>query len=108
MRITPHDVDQIIQIFSSFIELQHATLYLYGSRVHDELKGGDIDLLLLTEQPFLANQLREKKHYILANLKNQIGDQKIDLMISDLDTANTDPFYQMILPKAIRLAHWPL
>ena len=52
---------------------------MYGSRVNDQLKGGDIDLLLLVEKAALAEELREKKHIILASIKKRLGDQKIEM-----------------------------
>jgi predicted nucleotidyltransferase len=52
-------------------------IYLFGSRVDDNLKGGDIDLYI---------QLSKKPHFLakpkfLAILKRKIGEQKIDVII---------------------------
>jgi predicted nucleotidyltransferase len=52
-------------------------IYLFGSRVDDLKKGGDIDLYI---------QLPQKPHFLakpkfLALLKRKIGEQKIDVVI---------------------------
>jgi len=53
-----------------------AAVYLFGSRVNDATKGGDIDLLELSKKINLMAKLD-----ILARLHQQLGDQKIDLVI---------------------------
>jgi len=51
-------------------------LRLFGSRVDDSRKGGDIDLLLLTKEKIES----VRKRRILREIKNLIGEQKIDLV----------------------------
>jgi len=53
-----------------------AAVYLFGSRVDDSAKGGDIDLLVLSKKINLMTKLT-----ILAQLHQQLGEQKIDLAI---------------------------
>ena len=52
---------------------------LFGSRVYDDVKGGDIDLYI---EPTNKENLYEKKIAFLVQLKSAIGDQKIDVIIS--------------------------
>lgn len=53
-------------------------LILFGSRVNNNAKGGDIDLLLVPEN---NNNLFSHKIQFLVEVKNKLGDQKIDLII---------------------------
>jgi len=46
--------NQIYKIFKD------AEIYLFGSRVDDNLKGGNIDLYIITENPYFAKKLRLK------------------------------------------------
>ena len=57
-----------------------AQVYLFGSRVDDTKRGGDIDLFIVPG----ANQgdINQKKIAFLCALKQLIGDQKIDLVIA--------------------------
>ena len=56
--------------------LPDAAVYLFGSRADDNLKGGDIDILVLGENE-LAGQ--EKRNIKLA-FHQEFGEQKIDIV----------------------------
>jgi predicted nucleotidyltransferase len=73
-----------------------AQVYLFGSRVDDNKKGGDIDLLVLsTHLGFTAQKQIKLKLYEL------IGEQKIDLIIAP--EVSADPFIQLVLEEAVLL-----
>jgi predicted nucleotidyltransferase len=54
-------------------------IYIFGSRVDVSLKGGDIDLYIQVKN---QENILEKKIKFLARLKEKIGDQKIDVIVS--------------------------
>jgi len=56
------------------------TIYLFGSRVDDEQKGGDIDLYLVPDD---KNNLYQKKIKFLVNVELAIGEQKIDVVFAE-------------------------
>ena len=58
----------------------NAAVFLFGSRVDDSKKGGDIDLFIRTAN---KDGLFEKKIRFLARLKRQIGEQKIDVVFNE-------------------------
>lgn len=63
-----------------FLEVFHdGHIYLFGSRVNDEKKGGDIDLYI--DSPDKKN-LVHKKIDFLVKLKKEIGNQKIDVVFN--------------------------
>ena len=72
-----------------------AKVYLYGSRVNDKLKGGDIDLMVFSEKISFMEQLKIK-----AEMHHQLGEQKIDLLITE-DLGK--PFVQLVLETAVLL-----
>ena len=51
-------------------------VYLFGSRVDDTKKGGDIDVLILTEKRIPRSRLREVKQEFYA----RFGYQQLDLV----------------------------
>lgn len=55
-------------------------VYLFGSRVYDDKKGGDIDLFLIPNKS-LNSRFYQEKIKLLANLKINLGDQKIDIIV---------------------------
>ena len=67
-------------IKDSFLEVfKSGSVYLFGSRVDNNLKGGDIDLYLT---PNINENLAKKRIDFLVKLKRAIGEQKIDVVIS--------------------------
>jgi predicted nucleotidyltransferase len=54
-----------------------AFVYLFGSRTRDDARGGDIDLLAVSRVP-----LERERHQILDELNDELGEQKIDLVIT--------------------------
>jgi len=78
MRLTEFERKMIKKAFSeSFGE---GKIYLFGSRVDDTKRGGDIDLYLVPLNR--ADNEREKKRDFLVKLDNYIGEQKIDVIIA--------------------------
>lgn len=61
----------------------NAVVYIFGSRVDDKKKGGDIDVYIETG---LKEDLLIKKIQFLVDVKNQIGEQKIDVVINNRTT----------------------
>jgi len=104
MRITKDQIDAFTQVLTPYDF--SGELRLYGSRVDDTARGGDIDLLLLTLTSDESDLLNKNKHKILVEIKNMIGDQKIDLLISNIDDAKGHPFIQTILPDSVLIYHW--
>lgn len=74
-----------------------ADVFLFGSRVDDSAKGGDIDLLLLTEEKLPLVSINRIRRLIL----NDIGEQKIDIV--NFAKSITHPFKSLVLESAIRL-----
>lgn len=72
-----------------------ARIYLFGSRVDDTDKGGDIDVLIFSQKLTFKDKLNIK-----AKLFEMIAEQKIDLLIAR-DT--NDPFVQMAFEKSLEL-----
>jgi len=77
MRLTYFETEAIIKSFKEVFE--SGKIYLFGSRVDDTLKGGDIDLYIDTAD---KETLIEKKIDFLVSLKRKIGEQKIDVVFS--------------------------
>ncbi len=75
-----------------------AQVYLFGSRADDNLRGGDLDLLVLSNRVSLA-----EKTEILIRLKDALGEQKIDLLVKKPSEANRDPFVASVMTSAVLL-----
>jgi predicted nucleotidyltransferase len=58
-----------------------AKTFLFGSRTDATKRGGDIDLLV--EVPAPSQDLLTKKVQALGRIQRKIGEQKIDLVVTD-------------------------
>ena len=58
-----------------------ATVKVFGSRINDDVRGGDIDLLV--ESPSVISEIERKTLQLTAKLQLRIGDQPIDVLVLD-------------------------
>ena len=82
MRLTPEQTT-IIKNASQQIYGAGTEVFLFGSRVDDSLKGGDIDLYVVPEINNSELQQRLKLH---AALPQQLAEQSIDIIIATVPT----------------------
>lgn len=72
-----------------------AEVYLFGSRVDDDARGGDIDLLVLSKEIDSRAKLD-----ILGDLHLSLGDQRIDVVVApDLSR----PFTRIAVAEGVHL-----
>jgi len=95
MRITEHEKSVIIDAVKS--EDPNAGVWLFGSRVDDGKRGGDIDIAVFSEKIDGVMQKIRIRRFIC----DKIGDQKIDLV-----TTNTgkEAIFQLAVAEGIKLA----
>jgi len=79
---------------------------LFGSRADDNLKGGDIDLLIITETDNITNYFKLNKSRILGKIFMQIEEEKIDITVSTREKIQDDPFIATIYPKSVLIHEW--
>jgi len=93
LRLTEYEIKIIKQTVLALD--YHAKIHLFGSRVDGSKKGGDIDLLILSQKLNYDDKLQLKMQ-----LFEQIGEQKIDIVIAK-DTS--DPFVRIALKQGVML-----
>lgn len=105
MRLSNEQVKQIHQVLQTELKGCSYRLYLYGSRVHDDFKGGDIDLLIVTDANGLAI-FKEKELALLVKIKKQsaIGQRRIDLKAALSEDLEKVPFLKEISQYMIELS----
>lgn len=75
MRLSRTEIQAIREVIR--LHDSDACIRLFGSRVNDQLRGGDIDLLILSGKLTYRDKLK-----IRYQLKDRLGNQKIDLIIT--------------------------
>ncbi|SFV71048.1 hypothetical protein MNB_SM-5-298 [hydrothermal vent metagenome] len=78
MRLTQYEINSIKKAFKEIFE--SGDVYLFGSRVDDSKRGGDIDLYLVPSKK--SDDERERKIKFLVKLDEYIGEQKIDVIMA--------------------------
>ena len=77
MRLSKKYIEVIKDSFNTVFK--EGEIYLFGSRVDDTKKGGDIDLYLVVNE---KSNLFRKKLKFLAKIKKELGEQKIDVVFN--------------------------
>lgn len=91
-------LDEEVKLLKNRLKLlsDDALLYLFGSRVDDDRRGGDIDLLVVSDT------LNKKDLRLLRVAFFEVfGEQKLDIVLDDGSFKN--PFTKMIFQKAVLL-----
>lgn len=63
----------------------------FGSRLELARRGGDIDLLVVLPQPAQAQQKVAWRNELIARLYCSLGEQKIDVIMTDMATPDARP-----------------
>ena len=95
MRLNPEIANYLKQLILD--KIPGSTIYLFGSRVDDMARGGDIDVMILTAEPTEKSVLRKVR---IALIK-KFGWQKIDLV--NFTYSDKSIFKQVIESNCIQL-----
>lgn len=105
IRLSQDEREKLTPLFFEYLDrFSDATVDLFGSRVHPEQKGGDLDLLVISQQAAphaydLAKRLRMA-------IKEILGEQQVDILVSpDLQANDQMPFIRLTLLEGVQI--WP-
>jgi len=95
MRVSKEKLEFLKKIIESAID--NVDIYIFGSRVESEKKGGDIDVLVLADKKISLI----KKMQIKIKFWKKFGEQKIDIVSYTRNQEST--FKNLILQSAIKI-----
>ncbi len=95
MRLTDFQKTKIKEIVLSLFG-SDTELYLFGSRVDDTKKGGDIDLLV--KAPYSGIEAESITVKAITKIQFAIGDQKIDMVV----TPDAEADSRLVVKEALR------
>ena len=95
MRISEYVKNAIIDAARS--SDPEARVWLFGSRIDDNKKGGDIDIAVLSKK--INNDVMQKIH-IRRSICDKIGDQRIDIATS---ADGMEAFFRLAVEEGIEL-----
>ncbi len=101
MRLTPQQQSAIrTAVAETFGE--DATIWLFGSRVDDNKRGGDIDLLIETKVLDVTTIVRSELAF-LTKLQMKLGEQRIDVLVDYPSRQYTTPIFAIAKQLGVRL-----
>jgi len=92
MRLTNEQRTAICESFEKLF-FEGDSLWLFGSRTDDSLRGGDIDLYIETNQEN-ATLVYDRRFKLSSDIQRKIGEQKIDIVINMLALGKTLPIHE--------------
>lgn len=101
MRVSSREISAIKELVKECFGAG-TVVYLFGSRVDDGKRGGDIDLYIETDESDAVRVL-EAKYEFLAKLKRRIGDQRVDVVLSFPSREQTPPIIEAARRTGVRL-----
>jgi uncharacterized protein len=93
VRITEIEKTAIIEAITRIDP--EARIYLFGSRIDNDKKGGDLDILVYSQKITFGDKLKIK-----AAIFEKIDEQKIDFVIAKDEK---DPFVKMVSEQKVQL-----
>ncbi|HPO55896.1 MAG TPA: nucleotidyltransferase domain-containing protein [Ignavibacteriaceae bacterium] len=93
MRLKEFEIEAIKSTIKEYDE--NAELFLFGSRIDDKKRGGDIDVLVISNIISLSEKIKIK-----IKLYNTIGERKIDIIITP---AVNSAFLKYIYQQAVQI-----
>lgn len=101
MRLSQQAINMILDAFKKHF-LNNDKLWLFGSRVDDTKRGGDIDLCVQTHELDRKTQFERKMHFLM-DLEKYLGEQKIDLVLTSFDDVDERTIVQHALKTGVLL-----
>ncbi|MEF3698570.1 nucleotidyltransferase domain-containing protein [Desulfolutivibrio sp.] len=96
MRLSDEEKQAIVSVVAAYDPA--AEVYLFGSRVDDAKRGGDIDLLI-----YSGRMDRTVRRAIRRAILDRIGNQKLDIVTAKAPGNATEPFVRLARQNAVRL-----
>lgn len=96
MRLTQQQLEVVRSVVGELVN-SRASVWLFGSRLDDQRRGGDVDLLVQSTPPMGLLQRARLKN----RLEQQLG-LPVDVVAAP-DGAATNPFVQLALAEGVRL-----
>jgi len=101
MRLTSSHVE-VIRVSALKNFGQAARVWLFGSRVDEQRRGGDIDLYIEPELQDPAELVDAKLHF-LKELHEKLGEQKIDVIIRRAAVKDELPIFRIARETGVQL-----
>lgn len=101
VRLSEYDREQIVQTFKKYFG-KDDHVWLFGSRVDLEKRGGDIDLYIETTELDAVTANKKRTQFVI-ELWDKIGEQKIDVVLNLVLDPYDLPIYKVARNEGVQL-----
>lgn len=101
IRLSERDILAMKSLFLKYFG-EGNELWVFGSRADMTKKGGDIDLYIQTSIKDVPEAVKKKISFI-CDLKQKIGDQKIDVVLDIKNLKGDLAIYQVAKSEGVRI-----
>ena len=106
MRLAPNEVQAIQRSVAELLP-EGAVVRLFGSRVDDAKRGGDIDLLVETPEPLSAMDWTDRRARLVARIQRRLEERRIDIVHAVLGVDDPRPVVRNARAHGIDLGSGP-
>ena len=99
MRLTPEQI-QAIRTGVADVAGRDARVWLFGSRVHDQARGGDVDLMLELDVP--VSEPAQLAARLSARVSRAMYGRKVDVVVKAPNLMHL-PIHSVALQEGVRL-----
>ena len=105
MRLSEEQTQAILSTCLKYLLNISFKVYLYGSRTKDDLKGGDIDLLIVTTPEGVGAFTQNHLNYLVELKKHSaIGQRRIDIKACTEEQLKKDEFLKLISQSMLEIS----
>jgi len=105
VRLDQEERERLSALFRMYLhEYSDAVVCLYGSRIYLDQRGGDLDLLIVSQGA--ARYAYELSKKLRIAIKEQLGDQRVDVVVSPGPQVSGQPaFVRLAFLEGVQI--WP-
>ncbi|MEO6421123.1 MAG: hypothetical protein ABIR84_00130 [Candidatus Nitrotoga sp.] len=103
MRLRPNDVSAIAQVARDAF-MPGTAFFLFGSRVDDSRRGGDIDLLVEIPKAMPPEELVRRRTRFVSRIYLLLDEQRIDVIITAQDQQDSREVVAAAKREGIQMA----
>lgn len=102
MRLRPVEIQAVIQAATDTFP-PGTNVYLFGSRLDDRARGGDIDLLVEPPTSWSPRQVVDRRTRFVATLYRLLEEQRIDVLVAPADAPDPRPVVARARQHGVRV-----
>lgn len=99
MRLTSQEIEMIRDVVHQVFDEQ-VRIILFGSRVDDKLKGGDIDIMIETSQPIERPALQSAR--VASRVSRSLAGRKVDIVLK-APNLKSQPIHEIAIQTGVVL-----